>query len=139
MEIKALSVFDGNIQIKNEIKRVLPWQKEDILQLVYDDEKQTIVINNLSLQSILKNKETVNFTTFKMYKIIDFWEQVTGNYEKMNIELEKLLRPILITEHVNDILEEIKKNAIEDLPKMKNMSLALFIKKKGFHKKYLRR
>lgn len=139
MEIKALSVFDGNIQIRNEIKRVLPWQKEDILQLVYDDEKQTIVINNLSLQSILKNKETVNFTTFKMYKIIDFWEQVTGNYEKMNIELEKLLRPILITEHVNDILEEIKKNAIEDLPKMKNASLSSFIKKKGFHKKYLRR
>ena len=53
----------------------------------------------------------------------------------MSVELEKVLRPIIITNHLKDLKNEIKKAVIANKV-LKGRSLSAFIKAKRLHERW---
>ena len=138
MKINGLGTLNnGNINLQKELQRVVLWRQDDILNLEYDTDTETITIKNLSLQALKEEKDIVNFASVKIYEAKDYWNSLTGNEELMTLELEKILRPIIITNHLSELKSSIRKEVVSN-KKLKGKKMADFIKKKGLHERWLK-
>lgn len=125
------SNYAGFINVK-DLKKIIPWRPEDILQISYNTDTEEIRVKNLSTQAMLESVKKVQFTTYKYFEVLNTWEQVTGNYVAPDISLEKMLRPVLITERSGELKKLIKDEGIRNIKALKNMTLKQFIQKNKF-------
>lgn len=138
MKIRGLGTYDKkNITFSKELQRVVVWRQEDILNVEYDTENEQLTISNLTLEAIKEDKEIVNFCSVKIFEAKDYWNSLTQNNEIMTLELESVLRPIIITNHLKDLKSEIKKDILSN-KKLKDKKFADFIKNKKLHERWLR-
>lgn len=139
MKVYGLANLKDNLILDKDLKRVLGWRSDDLLQAEFDTEKQTLKIHNLSLQALNQDKKIVNFSAVKLFEVKDYWNSLTGNDETLTINLEKLLRPIIITSHADELKKEIKKAVIENPKRLVGMTLSAFIKSKKIHERWFKK
>ena len=84
------------------------------------------------------DKKTVNYSSVKLFEVKDYWNKLTGNEEFMTLELEKILRPIIITEHTSELRGEIKRAVINNHKILKGMKFTAFIKSRGLHERWFK-
>ena len=138
MKIQGLATFNKtNITLQKELQRVILWHLDDTLSIEYDTDREELRIKNLSLAALKEHKNIVNYCSVKIYEAKDFWNSITGNEEIMSIELEKVLRPIIITNHLKDLKNEIKKAAFAGKT-LKGRSFAGFIKIRKLHERWMK-
>ena len=138
MKIQGLATFNKtNITLPKELQRVILWHLDDTLSIEYDTDREELKIKNLSLAALKEHKNIVNYCSVKIYEAKDFWNSITGNEEIMSIELEKVLRPIIITNHLKDLKNEIKKAAFAGKT-LKGRSFAGFIKIRKLHERWMK-
>ena len=138
MKIQGLATFNKtNITLQKELQRVILWHLDDTLSIEYDTDREELKIKNLSLAALKEHKNIVNYCSVKIYEAKDFWNSITGNEEIMSIELEKVLRPIIITNHLKDLKNEIKKAAFAGKT-LKGRSFAGFIKIRKLHERWMK-
>ena len=138
MKVFSLANYKENIILPKEFKRLIPWRPDDLLQAEYDQENKTLTIYNLSERSLYVDKKTVNYSSVKLFEVKDYWNKLTGNEEFMTLELEKILRPIIITEHTSELRGEIKRAVINNHKILKGMKFAAFIKSRGLHERWFK-
>lgn len=138
MKIQGLATFNKtNIALPKELQRVVLWHLDDTLSIEYDTDREELRIKNLSLAALKEHKNIVNYCSVKIYEAKDFWNSITGNEEIMSVELEKVLRPIIITNHLKDLKNEIKKAAFAGKT-LKGRSFAGFIKIRKLHERWMK-
>lgn len=138
MKIQGLATFNKtNITLQKELQRVILWHLDDTLSIEYDTDREELRIKNLSLAALKEHKNIVNYCSVKIYEAKDFWNSITGNEEIMSVELEKVLRPIIITNHLKELKNEIKKAAFAGKP-LKGRSFAGFIKIRKLHERWIK-
>ena len=54
MKVYGLANLKDNLILDKDLKRVLGWRSDDLLQAEFDTEKQTLKIHNLSLQALYR-------------------------------------------------------------------------------------
>lgn len=136
MKIKSLANFNGSITIDKNLRRIMNWRNDDILQAVYDDKTEILKIMNVSKMTLKFEPRASNFISVKIYEAMDFWNALSGNSEVLTLELEKQLRVVIITNHLADLKEDIKTSAL-NRSRLKGKNFLTFLKEKKIVERYL--
>lgn len=137
MKIKSLANFNGSVIIDKNLRRIMNWRNDDILQTVYDDKTEILKIMNVSKMTLKFEPRASNFISVKIYEAMDFWNALSGNFEVLTLELEKQLRVVIITNHLADLKEDIKTSALNK-SRLKGKNFLTFLKEKKIVERYLK-